>query len=260
MTRFLSQTLGAAVLVAWTSWATLASAADPTFLRPLMAVPGKVVLKDDFSKSREIDKAVWAKRQGTRWEIIDGVLRGRPSTAEFQASHKDHKGLEPRLSAPVTPPQFVATFTVRFVDGEETAVVPFIEFGHHVARLKFSRDGLTLLADGESVVVAEARDFRYEAGRTYRLTAELKGDELFVQIAGGPTLYAKHPCFAKPAPSGGNGLGVAGPRGGLTELDDVTIWSIGEKSQPGWEAKRAELPKLEPISVAKPQPNRKQRK
>ena len=231
--------------------ASMSAASDASELRPLLAVPGEVVVKDDFSQAAELDKSRWAKRQGTRWEIVDGVLRGRPSSPEFQAARKDHKGLEPRLSVPATPAEFVAAFAVRFVDGEETAIVPFVEFGHHVARLKFSRDGLSLLADHESVVVAEAGDFRYEPGRTYRVLAELKGDELVVQFAGGPTLYAKHPCFAKPAPSGGVGLGLAGPKGGLAELDDLTIWSIRAEPRPDWNARRETLPKFTPVAVEK---------
>jgi hypothetical protein len=225
----------------------IASAAD---LQLLLAVPDQIVLQDDFSKSRPLDKKAWAKRQGTQWAVEDGVLRGKPSTPEFQASKKDHQGLEPRLSAPITPAQFIAKFSVRFVGGSETAIVPFVEFGHHVCRLRFTKNGAELLADGESTKVAESKDLKVEPGKWLHVLAEMKGNEFVIQFDGGPTLYAKHACFAKPVPSGGNGLGLAGPKDGIVELDNVTLWSIKPDAQPSWASKRDALPKFAPVTLA----------
>lgn len=73
-----------------------------------------------------------------------------------------------------------------------------------------------MLVDHESLRVGEAKDFRYEPGKRYHFLAEMKGDEAVVQVAGGPTFYAKHACLAKAAPkSENNGIGIAGPNGGL---------------------------------------------
>jgi len=218
--------------------------------KPLMTQPDKVVLRADFEKPETLNKETWAPRQGTQWAIEDGVLRGKPSTEEYQASKKDHKGFEPRLSVPVTPMEFIASFSVRFSDGTETAVVPFIEFGHHVCRVKFSADGIIVLADHESLCVAEARDFRYEPGRWYHILAEMKGEEFVIQFADGPTLYAKHKSFAEPNPSGGNGLGLAGPKGGTAELDDVTLWSVKPSPRLDWKARQSRFPKFEPVEAS----------
>jgi len=209
------------------------------------------VLQDDFSKTGPLDKKIWAKRQGTQWAVEEGVLRGKPSTPEFQASKKDHKGLEPRLSAPITPPQFIAKFSVRFEGGSETAIVPFVEFGHHVCRIRLTKDGAEVLADHESTKVAESKELKYEPGKWLHALAELKGEEFVIQFADGPTIYAKHACFAKPVPSGGNGLGLAGPKSGIAELDNVTFWSIKPDEQPAWAAKRDALPKFAPVTLAK---------
>jgi hypothetical protein len=237
------------VLTCYTaSLASLTSAEAPE-LKPLMAQPDKIVLQDDFSKAGPLNKQQWGARQGTRWESIDGVLRGQTSTPEFQAKKKDHKGVEARISAPVTPAQFVAKLSVRFKDGKETAVVPFIEFGHHVCRVRLSKEGTEVLADGESTRVAEAKDFKYEPGKWYHVLAELKGDEFVVQFAGGPTLYAKHEAFAKPNASGGNGLGIAGPKDGSVEIDNVTLWTIKPEAQLDWAMKRAALPAFKPATV-----------
>jgi len=237
--------------LAFTLFISSTLAAD---LQPLLAQPDQIVMQDEFSTAGPFDKKQWGARQGTQWKVEDGVLRGRPSTPEFQAKKKDHFGYEPRISAPVTPAQFIAKFSVRFDGGSETAIVPFIEFGHHVCRIRFTKDGAEVLAEHESIKVAETKELKYEPGKWLHALAELKGDEFVIQFDGGPTLCAKHACFAKPVPSGGNGLGLAGPKGGMAELDNVTIWSIKPAEQPTWAAKREALPKFAPVTIEKKKP------
>jgi hypothetical protein len=217
-------------------------------LHPLLAIPGEVAYESDFSESGPIVKTEWKRNQGTQWIVEEGVLRGQQSAPEFQAKKKDHRGLEPRLSCPATPPEFVAQFSVRFREGKATAIAPFIEFGHHIARVRFREDGIDLVADYETMQVAAAADYNWESGKWYHCLAELKGDEFVIQFQDGPTLYARHPCFTQPAPSGGIGLGLAGPRGGFAELDDVTLWTVkGEQKR--WPRTRAALPVYEPVKL-----------
>lgn len=233
------------------AFALILSGAAAAELKPVLAQPDQAVLQDDFSRAGAFDKKQWGARQGTQWEIADGVLRGKPSTAEYQAKRKDHFGYEPRISAPVTPPQFIAQFSVRFIGGSETAIAPFIEFGHHVCRLHLSKNGVEMVADHESVKVAESKEVKFEPVKWYHVLAEMKGEEVVVQFADGPTLYAKHAAFAKPVESGGNGLGIAGPKGGSVEIDNVTLWSIKADEQSTWAVKRDTLTKLEPVPVVK---------
>lgn len=224
--------------------------AGPESLAPLMVEPKKEVYSSDFSRSAPLEKAQWTPRQGTRWEVVDGVLKGIPSSADYQSKKEHHRGLEPRINAPMTPPEFLVRFSVRFSRGEETSIVPFVEFGHHIARLKFSREGgLTLLADYESLKVAEASDFTWKSDLWYHGLAELKGDEFVVQFHEGPTLYASHPVFSKPAPSGGTGLGLAGPRGGVAELDHVEIWTVKSKPRSDWSKTRKLFPEFIPVQI-----------
>ncbi|MEN3943364.1 hypothetical protein WJU23_18835 [Prosthecobacter sp. SYSU 5D2] len=233
--------------------ATLGHAAEPPpSLKPLLAVPDQIVLEHDFSDPAQLNKAHWKPNMGTRWTVADGVLRGLPSTPEYQASKADHKGLEPRISSPATPAQFIARFSVRFLDGEEAAIVPFVEFGHHVARIKFTADSVFLLADHDSLKVAENTNLKYEPGKWYHALAELRGEEFLVRFAGGPTLYARHPSYALPPPSGAPGMGVAGPKGGSVELDNVTFWTIKPDVQPTWPTVRNTFPKFEPVIVKQP--------
>ncbi len=225
-----------------------AQAAD---LKPLLAQPDQIVLENDFAEAGPVNKEQWGARQGTQWIIEDGVLRGRPSTAEYQAKRKDHFGYEPRVSCPATPTQFIAKFSVRFEGGSETAIVPFIEFGHHVCRIRLSKDGAEILADHESMKVADSKELKFEPGKWYHALAEMKGEEFVVQFADGPTLYAKHAGFAKAPGSGASGLGIAGPKDGTVEIDNVTLWSIKGDAQPGWAAKRDAQPNFAHVEVGK---------
>ncbi|MEM8954172.1 MAG: hypothetical protein AAGD22_08485 [Verrucomicrobiota bacterium] len=102
-------------------------------LEPLMVVPGTEVYASDFSEAGAVDKEDWIPGQGTRWEITDGVPRGRPSSAGYQAWKSDHRRLEARTSVPKTPQELLMAFSIRFLDGEETGIVPFVEIGHHVS-------------------------------------------------------------------------------------------------------------------------------
>lgn len=221
--------------------------AAPPNLKPLMAVPDKAVVEDDFSKAKPLAKDTWQIRQGTQWAIEDGVLRGRPSTPEYQASKKDHKGTEARVSLPACPQEYIIRFSVRFIDGEPTTVVPFVEFGHHCVRVAWAGGGARVLADSESLLVNEAPKFKVESGKWIHGLAEMKGDELVVQFADGPTLYAKHPRFAAEK----DGFGLAGTKGGTVELDDVTVWSVKSEEQSGWRFQRGGFPKFEPVPVEK---------
>lgn len=227
-----------------------AFAETPPALKPLMLVPDKLVLKDDFSKSGPINKEHWQIRQGTQWSVEDGVLRGRPSSAEYQASKTDHAGKEPRIAAPITPKECIAQLSVKFSGGEETNVVPFVEFGHHVCRLHFGKEITELLAAHDTLRVNEAKGFHYKPDTWYRMLWELRGDEVVVQIDGGPTMYAKHPSFVEHAASGAEGLGVAGPRAGTVEIDDVSIFNIKPGvTQPDWKGKKKSLKTYPPASV-----------
>lgn len=220
----------------------------PSVLHPQLVQPLEIVLHEDYTIAGPLAKDRGSPRQRTRWVITDGVLRGSPSTAEYQASRSDHQGLEPRISFPSTPAEFMARFSVRFLSGRESGIVPFVEFGHHVARIKFRAGGVVLLAESETVIVAESREIGYTPGQWYHLLVELKGEELVVQFADGPTIYARHPSFALPPPGGGKGLGIAGPVHGQVEIDNLSLWTIASNALPSWPCTRANLrqrPRLE---------------
>ena len=238
-----------------TAVAAAAVATDSVPLEPLLALPDQIVLHEDFTTAKPLTKDTYVMRQGTRWTIADGVLRGIPSSAEFQAKKKDHFGYEPRLSIPACPQEFIIQFDVRFIGGKPTAIVPFVEFGHHVARVAWAGDsGAKLIADSETLQLATAPEFKVEPGKWIRALAEIKGDEFVIQFAGGPTLHGKHPSLA----AKNDGFGVAGLKGGTVELDNITVWSVKADPNPRWTAARARLRTVEPV-VLKQKPAAKKK-
>lgn len=220
-------------------------------LEPLLTIPAESAVADNFDTAHKLDKAIWQQRQGTRWAIEDGVLRGRESSAEYQASNSHHRGFEPRISVPATPDEFAASFSVRFEGDEINAIVPFVEFGHHVCRVRFHAQGLEVLAEGESLVVAKTDNISYEPGRWYHCLAETKDGHFVMQIQNGPTLYAFHESFKNPPSSGGNGLGVAGPKHGIVELDNIDIRNVRQRKQLGWQKTVDGFQTIEPIVIEK---------
>ena len=99
----------------------------------------------------------------------------------------------------------------------------------------------------EELQVASAPDFKIESGKWYRALAEIKGDEVVIQFANGPTLYGKHASFT----GKNDGFGVAGPKGGTVELDNVTVWSVKPEAASSWAKTREGLPKPEAVVVKK---------
>jgi hypothetical protein len=199
-------------------------------LSPQLVQLDTLVLDADFSKSEELEKENWKPRQHTRWAIKNDVLRGQPSTKAFQASQDHHQGLEPRLSIPSCPQEYAIQFSIRFLKGDQTPLCPFVEFGHHKARIFWSDQGAQLLANGESVQLDHDSNFKLEPDTWYHALAEIKGDEVLIRFSHGPILYGKHPSLDLKK----DGFGVAGFRGGRVELDDIKIWSVKDSKNKSW--------------------------
>lgn len=108
----------------------------------------KPVYEDDFSGS-EIDLDHWQIRQGSTWEVKDGVLTGSPSPKEYQdkkvaAGDKAHAGFKPVMWLEKVPENLVVQFRVRY-DGEKYhRKFPLIDVGHHVNTIVFGEDKTTL--------------------------------------------------------------------------------------------------------------------
>ena len=204
--------------------------ATPLFaedLRSPLAQSGPVILHNDFNQTVALDRKTWQPRQHTQWTIQGGVLHGEPSTAEYQQSRQDHRGLEPRLMIRNLPQEYIVDFAFRISAGEYTAIGAFIEFGHHMSRISFKQEGAVLTMGSKETLetIQEAPGFRLEPNRWYKVHAELVSDKLVVEFQNGPTFSTKHPTVAAEK----DGLGLCGLRGGMLDIDDVTVRAISTR-------------------------------
>lgn len=63
-------------------------------------------------------------------------------------------------------------------------------------------------------------------------------------------MYAKHEAIGETTATGADGLGIAAPRDGTTEIDDLLIFSVKKDAvQPGWEATKKKLPIYKPVTL-----------
>lgn len=235
-------------------------------LSPKWLVPDQVLFADDFSQPRgeiKFDRknapdAPWLPNQGTRWEVVDGVLRGRASSPEYQASHETHKGVHPRIVLAKTPEKYVLSFSMRIVDGipfeagKRKSVAPFIEIGHHICRVTWDVNGATLLADGDTTQVANDKDFKLIPGKWERVLIERRDDEVLVQFANGPVFHGKHASYVTDP----HAVMLGGLEAGTMEIDNVTLWSVKAGTQPEWTAFASKLPPQQNLVLRPKTPGR----
>jgi hypothetical protein len=228
-------------------------------LQPDFLVPDQVVFADDFSVPRELKGVAakspligaWNPNQGTRWAVADGVLRGEASTAAFQAAHETHKGIHPRIVLTKTPASYILRCSFRLLDGlpydaaKRRSVPPFLEIGHHIARLTWTAQGASLLADGDSLVVDANKEYRLRPGQWVTVLIERRDDEVVVRFQDGPAFYARHPSYRSDL----HAVMFGGLEAGHMEIDDVTVWSVKPDTQRGWEAWRTAHPTFAPVRI-----------
>lgn len=240
---------------------TVCHAAD---LAPKWLVPDQVLYTDDFSKPRPVainrqnPTEPWMINQGTRWEMVDGVLRGRASSAEFQAKHETHKGLHPRVVLQTTPEKYVLRLSMRLIDGipfeagKRRSIAPFIEIGHHVCRVTWDVNGATLLADGDTTQLANDKDFKLIPGKWETVLIERRDDEVLVQFADGPVFHGKHASYVTDP----HAVMLGGLEAGTMEIDNVTLWSVKDGTQPEWTTFAAKLPPQQNLVLRPKTPGR----
>ena len=108
----------------------------------------KLVYEDDFS-SGKINLDHWQVRQGSTWEIKDGILTGGPSPKEYQdkkiaAGDKAHAGFKPVMWLEKVPENLVVQFRLRYDAKDYDKKFPLIDVGHHVNTISFAADSTTL--------------------------------------------------------------------------------------------------------------------
>ncbi|MBI1353805.1 MAG: hypothetical protein GC160_05615 [Acidobacteria bacterium] len=211
-------------MLRWIVPFTVAGALLAGSARAPIAERGELLLDEDFSGPVTFSAERWQPRQSTRWEVRDGVLFGQESTKQFQESRKDHQGFEPRLMIRNLPQEYITEFRFRVSRGEMTPIGAFLEWGHHMARVSFQKDGLNFGVGGlqDTTILARVKGFQLEPGHWYTVRAELKGQKLHIRLGDDIELSADHPMIAQQK----DGLGFCGLRGGTMEIDDVKVWAV----------------------------------
>ena len=150
---------------------------------------GTLVYADDFDG--ELNRERWEPRSGTRWEVRDGVLVGRPSSSEFQELHKDdsddHRGLGPVIRLNHIPENFVCHMRFKYEGEAYQAARPKLDIGHHINNLFFRKGGYSLkLSGGERF---EDRQSGFELNEWTDLIIELKEGILLIDLNGHQRIF-----------------------------------------------------------------------
>jgi hypothetical protein len=222
-------------------------AADAPKLEPILSKRGDVIFSDSFDGPM---KQEWQPSMKTRFAIADGTLNGQPATVEDQAKAHDekHDGKSPAIQLNVPTTDCIVHYAFKFSDKITAQHLVFNDgtsttgTGHISSLQLHFRTGASLSKkkntkkQGDADEVLTSNEWKPEPGQWYRVMQEMRGDEVVVQIEGGPTLIAKHPRFAtaKTWPS----LTTWGG-GGTVSYDDVQICKA--EPNPQWETTRAKL-------------------
>lgn len=174
---------------------------------PVIGRPGKLVFRDDFDK---VDiRSEWIPLHGTRWSIIDGTLKGEPSTKEYQRAqiargNKSHSGGTPSSRLLVPADDCIVLFRFKLTRGLKGAHFGFNDGSFktgtgHVCRFTATiNKGLTLQKDknakleGDTDVTLTTSEFNLKPDTWYWMMLEVVGDQMVAQVSGSPVLKARH--------------------------------------------------------------------
>ena len=222
-------------------------AADAAMLEPILSKRGDVIFSDSFDGPM---KPEWQPSMKTHFAIADGTLNGQPATAEDQAKARDkkHDGKSPAIQLNVPTTDCIVHYSLKFSDKITAHHLVFndgtsITGTGHISSLQLHfRTGASLSKkkntkkQGDADEVLASNEWKPKPTQWYHVLQEMRGEEVVVQIEGGPTLIAKHPRFA----TAKTWLSLTTWGGGGTvSYDDVQIWKA--EPTPQWETTRAKL-------------------
>lgn len=226
---------------------TILQAADAPKLEPILSKRGDVIFSDSFDGPM---KPEWQPGMKTRFTVIDGALNGQPATAEDQgkAHDKQHDGSSPAIQLNVPTGDCIVHYAFKISDKINAQHLTFndgtsVTGTGHISSLQLHfRTGASLAKKkntkkpGDIDEVLASNEWKPKPGEWHQVLQEMRGEEVVVQIEGGPTLIAKHPRFAMAKTW--LSLSTWGS-GGTVSYDDVQIWKA--EAYPQWESTRAKL-------------------
>lgn len=237
------------LLLLLASLASLSAGIEPIFLQPK-----ELLFETDFAGEEDIgDASRWKIIQNTRWKLEDGLLLGRPASAEYQNSRKDHNGIRPMIRAFLPSENFIAEWKVKFTGEGENIEAEFgMAFGIHTTKVCFGSNEDSYLTAGifENKIKVSSAGHRFQADTWYRIIVEIKDDEMVAQIEGGPTFYLQHPNAAHVKEV----MQFQGTKQGKVYVESIRIWSVRSAPRPDWPAKRRGVAFDKAVSIGKKRP------
>lgn len=202
---------------------------------PVISRPGALVFKDDFGKGKIGPE--WKPLHGTRWKIVEGTLRGEPSTKEYQQAqiakgNKSHSGRTPSSRLLVPADNCIMLFRFKLTDGLSGAHFGFNDGSFktgtgHVCRFTVStRKGLTLQKDKNAKLKADmdktlaTSNFNLKPDIWYWMMLEIVGNQMAAQVSGGAVLKAHHARIDIPKDQ----INLPTRGGGIIFYDHVRVW------------------------------------
>jgi hypothetical protein len=182
-----------------------------------------LVYEDRFDGA--LDPTRWEIRQGTTWEIRDGVLTGTPAPKEFQEKmiakgDRAHAGFKPVIFLKQVPEHFVCAMRLRHDAEKFHPRFPLLDLGHHIHTVTFGGDRttLTIRKDVETRVTEAPR---FTLNEWHDVVLELTKGRLILSIDG-----VKHR-FESPHidMAGHSQIDFKGIDFGTWRIDDVRVWA-----------------------------------
>jgi hypothetical protein len=221
--------------------------------QPLMVVPAKRVIALAFEKESDVSKKWMSFRKETTFKVEDGYLHVIPpvvANAGIESESKWGDSDFARAGLIGLPKDYVCKFRLNCIKPTDTRLrekgLIYFDLGHRVIRTTFSRKGTTLLlenhlmgrdAEVSSKVLQEAPGLTLKYDKWYDVMAEVKGDEVVIQI-GDKVLYGRDSLIAGDRYDtfnfDANGAGFL--------IDDLEVRRAGG-FQASWAAKRVSLGK-----------------
>jgi len=199
---------------------------------------GDIILKTDLSNAEKLTKQNFQVRKETKYAVKDGVLKLTPPKLAYgdkpPAKSKWAASTMSRMAfKEVIPQDYAVSFKFKLNKAPEGFKVKkysfFFEFGHRCVRLQQGQDGTKLLImnhlmkeEPQEKLLMKNESFRLEPEKWYKVFAEIKGEEIIVQV-NDKVFYGKDSLIKNERPKafqlncGGAGF----------ELDDVTVWKVG---------------------------------
>ena len=224
---------------------------------PSMLTKGEKVFAKEFERATDVTKQSVKFNKKTQHKVQNGHLQALPPVVAYAGQNKTTKWAKSnfsRVNFPNLPQDYICSFRWKLLPPKNPKVAEkakvYFDMGHRCIRITLDTEKVSLLLEnhlvdksGElkqankpsSIPLQSRSDLKHQADLWYTVTAEVKDDQVLIQI-NGKTLYAKHPLIAK---ARANTYNIDAYGEGYL-LDSISVWKAGGLS-PTWPQMKAKL-------------------